>query len=113
MICSGCFHPDNVMRQEQLFKANKKAYYMELQNYHDKYAVFLTVLFLTYIFLFALHSTFRSSMIGKLQLWKESLQSCNDSEEEMVERILRWFSFIILCSRFQVTSVTFAFKKMF
>lgn len=64
MICSGCFHPDNVMRQEQLFKANKKAYYMELQNYHD-------------------------NMIGKLQLWKESLQSCNDSEEEMVERILR------------------------
>ncbi|XP_027770097.1 uncharacterized protein LOC107011077 isoform X4 [Solanum pennellii] len=64
MICSGSFHPDNVMRQEQLFKANKKAYYMELQNYHD-------------------------NMIGKLQLWKESLESCKDSEEEMVERILR------------------------
>lgn len=39
-------------------------------------------------------------MIGKLQLWKESLESCKDSEEEMVERILRWFSFIILWSRF-------------
>lgn len=64
MICSGSFHPDNVMRQEQVFKANKKAYYMELQNYHD-------------------------NMIGKLQLWKESLESCKDSEEEMVERILR------------------------
>ncbi|XP_060194918.1 uncharacterized protein LOC132624107 isoform X2 [Lycium barbarum] len=64
MICSGSFHPDNVMRQEQLFKANKKAYYMELQNYHD-------------------------NMIGKLQLWKESLESCKDSEEEMVERITR------------------------
>nr|XP_019068117.1 uncharacterized protein LOC101257819 isoform X6 [Solanum lycopersicum] len=64
MICSGSFHPDNVMRQEQHFKANKKAYYMELQNYHD-------------------------NMIGKLQLWKESLESCKDSEEEMVERILR------------------------
>ncbi|XP_049346609.1 uncharacterized protein LOC125811145 isoform X6 [Solanum verrucosum] len=64
MICSGSFHPDNVMRQEQLFKSNKKAYYMELQNYHD-------------------------NMIGKLQLWKESLESCKDSEEEMVERILR------------------------
>ncbi|PHT51756.1 hypothetical protein CQW23_06218 [Capsicum baccatum] len=37
---------------------------MELQNYHD-------------------------NMIGKLQLWKESLESCKDSEEEMVERILR------------------------
>ncbi|KAK4367323.1 hypothetical protein RND71_011115 [Anisodus tanguticus] len=64
MICSGSFHPDNVMRKEQLFKANKKAYYMELQNYHD-------------------------NMIGKLQLWKESLESCKDSEEEMAERILR------------------------
>ncbi|XP_006338745.1 uncharacterized protein [Solanum tuberosum] len=64
MVCSGSFHPDNVMRQEQRFKSNKKAYYMELQNYHD-------------------------NMIGKLQLWKESLESCKDSEEEMVERILR------------------------
>ncbi|KAK4712750.1 hypothetical protein R3W88_007263 [Solanum pinnatisectum] len=64
MVCSGSFHPDNVMRQEKLFKANKKAYYMELQIYHD-------------------------NLIGKLQLWKESLESCKDSEEEMVERILR------------------------
>ncbi|CAN4079039.1 unnamed protein product [Withania somnifera] len=64
MICSGSFHPDNVMRQEQLFKSNKKAYYMELQNYHD-------------------------NMIVKLQLWKESLESCKDSEEEMVEKIFR------------------------
>lgn len=33
------------MRQEQVFKANKKAYYMELQNYHDKYSDFLSVSF--------------------------------------------------------------------
>ncbi|XP_070052021.1 uncharacterized protein [Nicotiana tomentosiformis] len=64
MICSGSFHPDNVMRQEHLFKANKKAYYMELQNYHN-------------------------NMIEKLQLWKENVESCKDSEEELVERILR------------------------
>ncbi|XP_009792926.1 uncharacterized protein [Nicotiana sylvestris] len=64
MICSGSFHPDIVMRQEHLLKANKKAYYMELQNYHN-------------------------NMIEKLQLWKENVESCKDSEEELVERILR------------------------
>lgn len=92
MICSGSFHPDIVMRQEHLLKANKKAYYMELQNYHNKYAVFLTVLFKPYfqnILLFALHFTSRGSMIEKLQLWKENVESCKDSEEELVERILR------------------------
>lgn len=55
MICSGSFHPDNVMRQEQHFKANKKAYYMELQNYHDKYGVFSIVPFLTFRTFYCLH----------------------------------------------------------
>lgn len=48
-------------------------------------------------------------MIGKLQLWKESLESCKDSEEEMVERILRLVFFH--CLMFQVTVVALPVLK--
>ncbi|KAK1361279.1 putative nuclear factor related to kappa-B-binding protein [Heracleum sosnowskyi] len=33
-LCSGDLHPDAVLKKERLLKANKKAYYSELQNYH-------------------------------------------------------------------------------
>ncbi|KAL8229056.1 hypothetical protein R6Q57_013956 [Mikania cordata] len=45
-VCSGEYHPDAILRQEQCYKANKVAYYSELREYHTK-------------------------MIGSLQLWKE------------------------------------------
>ncbi|XP_076895930.1 uncharacterized protein LOC143548722 [Bidens hawaiensis] len=45
-ICSGDYHPDVILRQEQHNKANKVAYYSELHEYHTK-------------------------MIGSLQSWKE------------------------------------------
>ncbi|KAL8134496.1 hypothetical protein AgCh_009500 [Apium graveolens] len=34
-LCSGDLHPDAVLKKERLLKANKKAYYSELQNYHS------------------------------------------------------------------------------
>ncbi|GAB2278338.1 hypothetical protein Dimus_013021 [Dionaea muscipula] len=34
-LCSGDLHPDAVLQQEQSVRVNKKAYYSELQNYHD------------------------------------------------------------------------------
>ncbi|KAL9240780.1 hypothetical protein vseg_014960 [Gypsophila vaccaria] len=34
-LCSGDLHPDAVVQSEKSFKANKKAYYSELQKYHD------------------------------------------------------------------------------
>ncbi|XP_043706300.1 uncharacterized protein LOC122655966 isoform X2 [Telopea speciosissima] len=34
-ICSGNLHPDAVLHQEHCFKANKRAYHLELQKYHD------------------------------------------------------------------------------
>ncbi|KAI7730694.1 hypothetical protein M8C21_032303 [Ambrosia artemisiifolia] len=46
-ICSGDYHPDAILRQEQRNKASKVAYYSELQEYHTK-------------------------MIGSLQSWKET-----------------------------------------
>ncbi|GAB4848621.1 hypothetical protein Ancab_003327 [Ancistrocladus abbreviatus] len=34
-LCSGDLHPDAVLRHERSFRANKKAYYSELQKYHN------------------------------------------------------------------------------
>ncbi|XP_044466407.1 uncharacterized protein LOC123196438 isoform X2 [Mangifera indica] len=34
-LCSGNLHPDAVVHQEQCLKADKKAYYSELQKYHN------------------------------------------------------------------------------
>lgn len=34
-LCSGNLHPDAVLKKERLLKSNKKAYYSELQNYHN------------------------------------------------------------------------------
>ncbi|KAI7754119.1 hypothetical protein M8C21_014863, partial [Ambrosia artemisiifolia] len=57
-VCSGDYHPDAVLRQEQCNKANKIAYYSELNEYHTK-------------------------MIGSLQLWKERWASCMNPENFM------------------------------
>ncbi|XP_042499247.1 uncharacterized protein LOC122077375 isoform X2 [Macadamia integrifolia] len=35
MLCSGNLHPDAVLHQERCFRANKRAYYLEFQKYHD------------------------------------------------------------------------------
>ncbi|KAJ4959825.1 hypothetical protein NE237_019735 [Protea cynaroides] len=35
LLCSGNLHPDAVLHQEYCFKANKRAYYLELQDYHN------------------------------------------------------------------------------
>lgn len=50
-VCSGDCHPDAVLRQEQCNKANKIAYYKELQDYHTKYVVILYPVF-CYIYFF-------------------------------------------------------------
>ncbi|KAJ0692709.1 putative nuclear factor related to kappa-B-binding protein [Helianthus annuus] len=57
-ICSGDYHPDAILRQEQRNKANKVAYYSELQEYHTK-------------------------MIGSLQLWKERWTICTNPDNFM------------------------------
>ncbi|KAK9272531.1 hypothetical protein L1049_002904 [Liquidambar formosana] len=56
-LCSGDLHPDVVLHHEQCFKANKRAYYSELQKYHN-------------------------DMIGNLQKLKERWASCKDPEKE-------------------------------
>uniref|UniRef100_A0A5B6ZEH7 DEUBAD domain-containing protein n=1 Tax=Davidia involucrata TaxID=16924 RepID=A0A5B6ZEH7_DAVIN len=63
-LCFGNLHPDAVLHQEQCFKANKKAYYSELQKYHN-------------------------DMIGNLQMWKERWASCKVPEKEIVQKIWR------------------------
>ncbi|PWA98201.1 hypothetical protein CTI12_AA000160 [Artemisia annua] len=63
-VCSGDCHPDAVLRQEQCNKANKIAYYKELQEYHSK-------------------------MIGSLQLWKETWACCVNPENDFSQQIPR------------------------
>lgn len=38
-LCSGNFHPDAVLHKERSLKADKKAYFLELQKYHNEYVV--------------------------------------------------------------------------
>lgn len=63
-LCSGDCHPDAVLRQEQCNKANKIAYYSELNEYHTK-------------------------MIGSLQVWKEKWASCANPENDFMQTITR------------------------
>ncbi|XP_059669913.1 uncharacterized protein LOC132315599 isoform X2 [Cornus florida] len=63
-LCSGNLHPDAVLHQEQCLKANKKAYYLELQKYHN-------------------------DMIGNLLTWKETWSSVKDPEKEIVQKTWR------------------------
>lgn len=43
-LCFGKLHPDNIIHEEQSRKTSKKAYYSDLQKYHDKYVVFISFL---------------------------------------------------------------------
>ncbi|OVA17351.1 Nuclear factor related to kappa-B-binding protein [Macleaya cordata] len=63
-LCSGNFHPDAVLSQDLSFKANKKAYYEELQTYHN-------------------------DIVENLQKWKEVWISCKDPEKDFPQKILR------------------------
>ncbi|GAB2229833.1 hypothetical protein Drorol1_Dr00014089 [Drosera rotundifolia] len=59
-LCSGDLHPDAVLHQEQSIRANKKAYYSELQMYHD-------------------------NMIENLQNMKERCANSSDPEAEIFQ----------------------------
>ncbi|KAI3457768.1 hypothetical protein Pfo_014431 [Paulownia fortunei] len=61
-LCFGEFHPDNVLHEEQSLKASKKAYYSDLQKYHN-------------------------DMIENLQMWKEKWAGCKDPEVDIVQNI--------------------------
>lgn len=63
-LCSGDLHPDAVLSKEQCLKTNKKAYYLELQKYHN-------------------------DNIANLQKWKERWAICKDPEKEIVQNIWR------------------------
>ncbi|GAV82808.1 hypothetical protein CFOL_v3_26259, partial [Cephalotus follicularis] len=63
-LCSGNLHPDRVLHQEQGLKADKEAYYSELQNYHN-------------------------DVIEYLQKLKKRWESCKDPEKEIVQEIWR------------------------
>ncbi|KAK6912909.1 hypothetical protein RJ641_022510 [Dillenia turbinata] len=63
-LCSGDLHPDAVIQHEKLFKSNKKAYYSELQNYHN-------------------------DIIRNLQRWKEQWEMCEDPETEILQMMWR------------------------
>ncbi|KAI3503653.1 hypothetical protein L1887_32100 [Cichorium endivia] len=63
-VCSGDYHPDAILNQEQCNKANKIAYYSELHKYHTK-------------------------MIENLQSWKERWASCVNPENDFTQKILR------------------------
>ncbi|XP_048233797.1 uncharacterized protein LOC8273091 isoform X4 [Ricinus communis] len=68
-VCSGKLHPDAVVHQEQCIKADKKAYYSEIQNYHNEYA--------------------RHNMIRYLQKLKETWESSKDPEKEVLQKLWR------------------------
>ncbi|KAG9141912.1 hypothetical protein Leryth_009274 [Lithospermum erythrorhizon] len=64
LLCSEKLHPDTILTTERCFRANKKAYYSELQTYH-------------------------TDMIDNLQRWKEGVGDCNDLEEDIIQRMWR------------------------
>ncbi|XP_022739582.1 uncharacterized protein LOC111291810 isoform X2 [Durio zibethinus] len=63
-LCLGHLHPDAVIQEEQRSKAEKKAYYLELQDYHN-------------------------DIIDYLQKLKEKWESCKNLEEEIVQKLWR------------------------
>ncbi|KAI9176665.1 hypothetical protein LWI28_005692 [Acer negundo] len=63
-LCSGNLHPDAVHSQERSLKAAKKAYYLDLQKYHN-------------------------GMIDFLQKLKEKCEICKDPEKEILQKIWR------------------------
>ncbi|GMI93946.1 hypothetical protein like AT5G13950 [Hibiscus trionum] len=64
LVCSGHLHPDAVIQEEQRLKAEKKAYYSELQDYHN-------------------------DIIDYLQKLKVKWESCKDPEQEIVHKLWR------------------------
>eukprot|EP00262_Sarcandra_glabra_P002006 TRINITY_DN1222_c0_g1_i4.p1 TRINITY_DN1222_c0_g1~~TRINITY_DN1222_c0_g1_i4.p1 ORF type:complete len:831 (+),score=200.70 TRINITY_DN1222_c0_g1_i4:281-2773(+) len=63
-LCSGDLHPDVVHRRDQYFKANKKAYYNELQKYHN-------------------------DIVEHLLEWKDRWTRCKDPEKEIIQKMWR------------------------
>ncbi|XP_027153090.1 uncharacterized protein LOC113753191 isoform X1 [Coffea eugenioides] len=63
-LCAGEFHPDDLLQLEQHITANKKAYFSELQKYHN-------------------------DMIEELRMWKDRWDGCKDPEEEILQKIWR------------------------
>ncbi|KAJ9132891.1 hypothetical protein P3X46_033716 [Hevea brasiliensis] len=63
-LCSGNLHPDAVIHQEQCIRADKKAYYCEIEKYHN-------------------------DMIKDLQKLKETWESSKDPEKEVLQKIKR------------------------
>ncbi|XP_021750393.1 uncharacterized protein LOC110716064 isoform X1 [Chenopodium quinoa] len=63
-LCSGDLHPDTILQHEKFFKTNKKAYYSELQQYHD-------------------------NMIRNLQHMKQRCASSKDPEAEIQQIMSR------------------------
>ncbi|KAL0377238.1 UNVERIFIED_CONTAM: hypothetical protein Sradi_3029300 [Sesamum radiatum] len=61
-LCFGELHPDYVLHEEQSLKASKKAYYLDLQKYHN-------------------------DMIESLQTWKERWASCQDAEVDIMHNM--------------------------
>ncbi|KAI3463151.1 hypothetical protein Pfo_019814 [Paulownia fortunei] len=64
-LCFGELHPDNVLHEKQSLKACKKAYYSDLQKYHNV-------------------------MIENLQMWKIKWAGCKDPEVDNMQQILRF-----------------------
>ncbi|KAL4292003.1 hypothetical protein GQ457_14G005110 [Hibiscus cannabinus] len=64
LVCSGHLHPDAVIQEELRLKAEKKAYYSELQDYHN-------------------------DIIDYLQKLKVKWESCEDPEQEIVHKMWR------------------------
>ncbi|KAH9329366.1 hypothetical protein KI387_001474 [Taxus chinensis] len=62
LLCSGGMHPDVVRLREVELRASKKAYYSELQKYHN-------------------------NMLETLQRWKEAWKSCENPEREFPQSI--------------------------
>ncbi|KAK4392819.1 hypothetical protein Sango_1752700 [Sesamum angolense] len=61
-LCFGELHPDYVLHEEQSLRASKKAYYLDLQKYHN-------------------------DMIESLQTWKERWASCQDAEVDIMHNM--------------------------
>ncbi|XP_022750426.1 uncharacterized protein LOC111299478 [Durio zibethinus] len=63
-LCSGDLFPDVAIQEEQCLKAKKKAYYSDLQDYHN-------------------------DIVDYLQKLKEKWESCKDPEQEIVQKLWR------------------------
>ncbi|XVF57680.1 hypothetical protein PTKIN_Ptkin07bG0001600 [Pterospermum kingtungense] len=63
-LCSGHLHPDSVALEEQHLKAEKKAYYSELRNYHN-------------------------DIIEYLQKLKDKWESCEYPEQKILQKLSR------------------------